>query len=104
VILDNLIGNAARYSPEASLVHVFASPQQLLIRNPAPLLTSDDLNHLFDRFWRKEHSRQRNTHSGLGLSIVRSSVAALGGRCEVSLTEHGELILAIEWQNDTPRG
>lgn len=56
-ILDNLIGNAARYSPEASLVHVFASPQQLLIRNPAPMLSSDDLDHLFDRFWRKEHSR-----------------------------------------------
>jgi signal transduction histidine kinase len=96
-IFDNLLSNAVEYSPEGSTIFIAASPEKLYLRNLAPDLTRDDLDHLFDRFWRKEHKRFPQGHSGLGLSIVRGYVACLGGECHVSLTADHELVVEIRW-------
>jgi two-component system sensor histidine kinase BaeS len=43
-------------------------------------IAAEDLPHVFDRFWRAEKSRNRQTGgSGLGLAIVRKLVEAHGG-------------------------
>lgn len=101
-ILGNLLGNAVAYAPEGSRVDVRLSPDQMLVRNPAPGLVPDDLPHLFERFWRKDVSRTGYGHSGLGLSIVGSCAALLGGRAEARLTSAGELEVMVMWNTAVP--
>ena len=95
-ILQNLLNNAVTYSPRGSVVRVSASPSSLRVENEAPDLTADDLEHLFDRFWRKSASRSEKNHSGLGLSVVRAAVEFLGGRTFATL-KAGSLRLEIRW-------
>lgn len=50
-------------------------------------IAPEDLPHVFDRFWRAEKSRSRQTGgSGLGLSIVRKLIEAHGGTVEARST------------------
>jgi signal transduction histidine kinase len=95
-ILQNLIGNAVSYAPRDALVTVRASPEKLVVSNPAPDLEPEDLPYLFDRFWRKSESRSGKGHAGLGLSVVRASVDVLEGTCQASL-DSGILTLEIVW-------
>ncbi len=95
-ILQNLIGNAVHYAPGGSTIEVTASDKGVRIVNEAPDLVSDDLPHLFERFWRKSESRTGKGHSGLGLSVVRAAVDYLGGRCEAKL-DAGTLIMDVAW-------
>lgn len=85
-ILQNLLGNAVAHAPEGSEVRVEASPGRLLVSNPAPDLSPADLDHLFERFWRKDGARSGYGHSGLGLSIVKACVSLLGGTCQATLS------------------
>jgi signal transduction histidine kinase len=96
-ILQNLLGNAVSHAPEGSTVKVEASPMRLAVTNPAPELEPADLEHLFERFWRKDESHSDHDHSGLGMSIVRACATLLGGECRASLSREGELTVAIEW-------
>ena len=91
LILRNLMENAAAHSEPATLVECSAerTPDGVVLRlvNTARDLERADLDHLFDRFWRKEASRTDRRHAGLGLSIARSLCAALGVRLFVELHE-----------------
>jgi len=102
-MLANLIGNAVAYAPEKSRVEVRLSPDRIVVTNPAPGLVPEDLPHLFERFWRKDVSRTGYGHSGLGLSIVGSCAALLGGRCEARLNPAGELEMIVRWKPGDPK-
>lgn len=93
-ILQNLLGNAISHAPAGSTIHLTASPARLAISNPAPGLDGGDLEKLFERFWRKDTSHRGESHSGLGLSIVRACVNLLGGRIQPALS--GEKIFQVE--------
>ncbi len=67
-----------RLRPAGSTIGISASPRSLSVSNDAPGLAEDDLGKLFERFWRKDGPRSGGKHSGLGLSIVRSSAEFLG--------------------------
>ena len=85
-ILQNLLGNAVAHAPEESEVVIEASPRRLAVSNPAPGLNEEDLERLFERFWRKDEARSGYGHSGLGLSIVKACVTLLGGECRATLS------------------
>lgn len=95
MILTNLIGNATDHSPPGSRITVELGPQALILTNPAPSLTPEDLPRLFDRFWRKEISRTGYGHSGLGLSLVHSLASLLGSTPEARLTPDHQLQLRL---------
>lgn len=95
-VVQNLLGNAAAYTPEGSTVRVDASPARLRVENEAPELEPADVPRLFERFWRKSPSRSEKGHSGLGLSIVRAAVDHLGGSCHAGLDE-GRLHVEVRW-------
>ncbi|WP_425559903.1 sensor histidine kinase [Kitasatospora paranensis] len=78
----NLLDNAVKYSPPGGRVDVSLSAGRLTVRDHGPGIPPDELQYVFDRFWRSPSSRQL-PGSGLGLSIVAQTVRDTGG--EVAL-------------------
>jgi signal transduction histidine kinase len=81
-VLANLVGNALSITPEHGAVTVVASlqgPEVVFeISDTGPGLTSAQLPHVFERFWRSEDVPYRGT--GMGLAIAEGIVRAHGGR------------------------
>jgi signal transduction histidine kinase len=81
-VLDNLVGNALRYTPARGSITIAAVPQgnELLVSvaDTGAGIQPDHLAHIFDRFWQSD--RTRRTGAGLGLAICKGIVEAHGGR------------------------
>jgi len=89
-VLDNLILNAFRYTPEGGKVQLGAilagKAVQITVKDTGRGISSEDLPHIFDRFFRGDKSRTHNGESGLGLAIAKSIVEAHGGKISVEST------------------
>lgn len=59
------------------------------IVNPAPDLVADDVDKLFQRFWRKDAARTDSGHSGLGLALARGCAQAQGMELDARLVGPG---------------
>jgi signal transduction histidine kinase len=84
-VLANLLSNAVRYTPAGGVVSVRAEqrPGDLLVSvaNTGDAIPADDLDRVFERFYRVEKSRdQARGGAGIGLAIVKQLVEASGGR------------------------
>ncbi len=84
-VLTNLLTNAARHTPENGTIAVRGYEDgarvAVEVHNTGSALDPEQLAHVFDRFYRTDPSRQRDTGgSGLGLAIVKHLVEAQGGR------------------------
>ncbi len=89
-ILDNLVSNALRYTPEGSCIFIraYLSDDQVLVEvsDTGTGISETDLPRIFDRFYRGEKSRTRsetNSGVGLGLAISKGLVKAHGGKIQV---------------------
>jgi signal transduction histidine kinase len=83
-VLANLLSNAVRYTPRGGMVAVKVErhPDDLLvsIANTSEPIPAEDLDHVFERFYRVEKSRDRaRGGAGIGLAIVKQLVEAGGG-------------------------
>ena len=87
-ILDNLIDNALKYTPEGGRVavscRVAADRVALEVLDTGIGIPRDDLPRVFERFYRVDKARSREMGgTGLGLSIVKNLVNTLGGQIAV---------------------
>lgn len=84
-ILDNLIDNAIKYTPEGGEIWVNArgDGDKVLINvtDTGIGVSPDDAAHLFQKFYRVDNSQTRAIGgTGLGLYLVKQRVEAMGGR------------------------
>lgn len=84
-VLDNIISNAMKYSPEGGTItfKVKELDDQIVasISDEGVGIPKDNLDKIFDRFYRVDKARTRKLGgTGLGLAIAREMVNAHGGR------------------------
>ena len=88
----NLLDNAAKYSPDNSIVKVSITPDslraaywQINIEDKGIGIAAEHLPHLFDRFYRVDESRTRQSGgTGLGLPIAQAIAKQHNGQITVS--------------------
>ena len=100
-LFSNLVENVLRYADAPGVLKIeqarTANRLILSLEDSGPGVPEDALAHLFDRLYRVDRSRTR-THggSGLGLSICKSFVNALGGEIRAANGNSGGLRIEVE--------
>ena len=78
--LTNLVANAVKFGTRAKLVVEDGTALLIRVRDEGPGIPPDELERVFEPFYRVESSRNRDTGgTGLGLSIARDVAQAHGG-------------------------
>jgi len=88
-VLSNLMGNALRHTSEGGSILLKAVATsggvRIIVRDTGEGISPEDLPYVFDRFWRGDKSRQRQSgaSSGLGLAIAKQFIQAHRGGISV---------------------
>ncbi|MBA4389918.1 MAG: hypothetical protein C0399_03165 [Syntrophus sp. (in: bacteria)] len=86
-MLLNIIENGIKYTQEGGIVTVSSSIDNgyayITVQDNGVGISKDDLKYIFDRFYRADRSRKRESGSGLGLSISKWIAEAHKGTIEV---------------------
>nr|WP_128381789.1 HAMP domain-containing sensor histidine kinase [Streptomyces cavernae] len=98
--IGNLLSNAIRHTPPGGTVTLRCrgAGNQVVIEvaDTGTGIAAEDLPRVFDRFWRADKSRSRQTGgSGLGLAIVRQLTEAHGGTVSVTSTPNVETVFTL---------
>jgi two-component system OmpR family sensor kinase len=95
-VVTNLLGNARRFSPEDGPIEIVVDSDRVRGTGSISIVDHGEgippqiREQIFERFWRADTSRARETGgSGLGLAIVASIMKALHGGVDVSETPGG---------------
>jgi signal transduction histidine kinase len=88
-VLHNIFANALRHTPDGGTITLRASALQeaisIAVEDTGEGIAPEHLGHVFDRFYRTDQSRARDTGgTGLGLAIVKAIVEAHNGRVTVA--------------------
>lgn len=85
-VLGNLLENALKYTPPGARIEIGGreleqGELEIVVRDNGPGIPAADLPHIFERFYRVDKGRARETGgTGLGLSIVKHIIQLHGGR------------------------
>jgi signal transduction histidine kinase len=86
-VLENLFSNAVKYSPEGSLIRVFSEKAgdycQVTVADSGIGMNPQQVERVFDKFYRADFSNTAAKGIGLGMSIARQIVEQHGGSIRV---------------------
>jgi two-component system OmpR family sensor kinase len=100
-VVGNLVRNALVHTPPKTPIDISLSIEdsvaRLSVADHGPGLAADDIDRIFEPFYRADPSRSRDSGgAGLGLSIVSAVVTAHGGQVKVRETEGGGATFEVE--------
>ncbi len=108
LVLCNLLANASEYTEAGGWIAVRAGsgapddPMIVAVVDSGPHLPEEQLDKVFDRFWRADAARGgEGTHCGIGLSLARSMCACLGLEVSVDNQEDGSLRFSVRRAKST---
>jgi signal transduction histidine kinase len=87
-LFDNVLSNSMKYSPHGGTIVINLEKQnngfvQISIKDEGMGMTSEQLEHMFDDFYKADPSRHDFNSSGLGMSICKRIVENHGGQIRV---------------------
>ena len=87
-VISNLVSNAVRHGDAGSVITITCSQHELAIENACKPLTKQQLQHIFDPFYRSNGDKKQHTgSSGIGLYTVKMLLDAKG--LDYDFTPHG---------------
>jgi two-component system OmpR family sensor kinase len=100
-VLGNLVRNALVHTPQLTPIDVAVATDdsvgRVSVADHGPGLAAEDVEKIFEPFYRADPSRSRDRGgAGLGLSIVSAVVSAHGGHVKVTQTEGGGATFEME--------
>jgi two-component system, OmpR family, phosphate regulon sensor histidine kinase PhoR len=98
--IDNLLDNAAKFSPPGTAIDVEASVTGselvLSVRDRGPGISPEHWSRVFERFYKVDRARPRESGGfGLGLAITKHLVQVLGGRIWTEAAREGGQVFYI---------
>lgn len=108
-MVDNLLDNAIKFTPENGRIHVTLSVQDtflvLQIADTGIGIPAEDQPHVYNKFYRATNTRDRFKGAGLGLSIVKGIVDKHNGRIWLESHEHKgtSFTIMLPLQSDHPK-
>jgi signal transduction histidine kinase len=99
-VLSNLLANSGKYTDAPGKVELNVQQKDsqtiIIIEDSKPNVSDSDLANIFERLYRVENSRNRETGgSGLGLAICKSLIEAHDGNIHAEHSELGGLKIII---------
>jgi signal transduction histidine kinase len=97
-----LLDNALRHAPEGSALEIESATAGtkilLMVRDHGQGIPSEDLPHIFDRFYRGR-GEPTDSGSGLGLAIAKELVEAMRGKIRIGNAPEGGTIVTVELES-----
>jgi two-component system sensor histidine kinase KdpD len=108
--LVNILENAIAYSPDGSSIELAAYEDRnnvvLSIEDEGRGIPTTELQGVFEKFRRMEHSTDRGKGAGLGLAISKGFVEAMGGRIAAASPIHDgrgtRILISLKKEAPTP--
>ncbi len=106
-ILVNLIGNATKYTPDGAMIVVETKSEKkstlFKVADSGPGIPPDQHERIFDPFYRtKDAINYKTPGTGLGLTITKAIVDAMGGRIWVANQEPHGCVMTVSLPTQFP--
>jgi two-component system, OmpR family, sensor histidine kinase MprB len=101
--IGNVIENACKWNPPGATIEVRLRHGLLAVRDHGRGFGAEDLDHVFDRFYRSDEAR-RLPGSGLGLAIVKQAAEAHHGAAHALNAPDGGAIIEVSFGSPMERG
>lgn len=102
-VLSILLDNAVKYTNNNGLVNITIKNTKrqisLIIQNTGKGIEPEDIDKIFDRFYRGDKARKHDGGYGLGLAIASTLMKQMNGKIEVTSIPQDKTTFTISWPN-----